>query len=136
MRDSRATARVNLQDVIDDCTRSLTLSDGLISELDLLQANVANALVKLDVLRAEKGVAAAKLKATQDRFSVGEVTRTDVAQAESRRAASISALETAKSNLKASRATYERVVGNPAGALMEPREPTKVFPTSLEDASE
>ena len=76
-----------------------------------------------------------QLKATQDQFAVGEVTRTDVAQAESRRAGAISALEVARSNLKTSRATYERVVGNPAGQLSEPREPSKVFPKSLEDAN-
>ena len=77
-----------------------------------------------------------QLKATQDQFSVGEVTRTDVAQAESRRAGSISALELAKSNLKSSRATYERVIGNPAGQLVEPREPSNVFPKSLEEATQ
>ena len=49
-----------------------------------------------------------ELQATRDRFAVGEVTRTDVAQAEARRAASISALDLARSNLKISRATFER----------------------------
>ena len=77
-----------------------------------------------------------QLKATQDQFAVGEVTRTDVAQAESRRAVSISSLEGARSNLKASRATYERIVGNPPGQLTEPREPTSVFPKSLEEAGQ
>ena len=42
------------------------------------------------------------------------MTRTDVAQAEARRAGSIANLEVARGNLKASRATYERVVGSPA----------------------
>ena len=49
-----------------------------------------------------------ELKATQDRFAVGEVTRTDVAQAESRRATSVAALDLARANLKTSRATFER----------------------------
>ena len=53
-----------------------------------------------------------ELKATQDRFAVGEVTRTDVAQAQARRAASVSALDLARANLKTSRASYERVIGN------------------------
>jgi outer membrane protein len=35
------------------------------------------------------------LKATQDRFNVGEVTRTDVAQAQARRAGAVSALDLA-----------------------------------------
>ena len=75
-----------------------------------------------------------ELKATQDRFSVGEVTRTDVAQAEARRAAAVSALDAAKSSLKTSRATFERVVGH-APANLNPQKPQeKLLPRSLEDA--
>src|SRR5215510_12071888 len=61
------------------------------------------------------------LRATQDRFNVGEVTRTDVAQAQARRAAAVSALDLAKSNLQTSRATYERVIGHPPSNLVEPK---------------
>jgi outer membrane protein len=61
-----------------------------------------------------------ELQATRDRFAVGEVTRTDVAQAEARRAGSISALDLARSNLKISRATFERVVGHAPTRLVEP----------------
>ena len=42
------------------------------------------------------------LRATQDRFNVGEVTRTDVAQAQARRAAAVAALDLARANLKTS----------------------------------
>jgi outer membrane protein len=61
------------------------------------------------------------LRATQDRFNVGEVTRTDVAQAQARRAAAVAALDLARSNLKTSRATFERVVGHPPSNLVEAR---------------
>ena len=61
------------------------------------------------------------LKATQDRFAVGEVTRTDVAQAQARRAGAVAALDLARANLKTSRATFERVVGHPPSRLVEPR---------------
>ena len=67
------------------------------------------------------------LKATQDRFNVGEVTRTDVAQAQARRAAAVAALDLARANLKTSRATFERVVGHPPSNLVEPR-PTNLVP--------
>jgi outer membrane protein len=66
------------------------------------------------------------LRATQDRFNVGEVTRTDVAQAQARRAAAVSALDLARANLKTSRATYERVVGHPPSNLAEPTASTLV----------
>lgn len=74
-----------------------------------------------------------ELQATRDRFSVGEVTRTDVAQAEARRAASISALDLARSNLKISRATFERVIGHPPSRLVDPP-PYSRIPKSQQDA--
>jgi len=52
-----------------------------------------------------------QLKQTRDRFNVGEVTRTDVAQAESRLAAAQSQVLSAEANLKASQAAYRRAVG-------------------------
>jgi outer membrane protein len=75
-----------------------------------------------------------ELKATQDRFSVGEVTRTDVAQAEARRAAAVSALDLARANLKTSRATFERVIGFPPSALTEQQPPTRLLPKSQPEA--
>jgi outer membrane protein len=62
------------------------------------------------------------LRATQDRFNVGEVTRTDVAQAQARRAAAVAALDLARANLKTSRAAFERVIGHPPSHLVEARE--------------
>jgi len=75
-----------------------------------------------------------ELKATEDRFSVGEVTRTDVAQAQARRAGAVSDLDLARANLKTSRATYERVVGHAPGNLVEPRGFERYLPRSLEEA--
>ena len=73
-----------------------------------------------------------QLQATQDRFSVGEVTRTDVAQAESRVARAEADLKSALGNLETSRAAYVRQVGEAPGTL----EPPPVFETveSLEAA--
>ncbi|MEO1206467.1 MAG: TolC family outer membrane protein [Pseudomonadota bacterium] len=75
-----------------------------------------------------------ELRATNDRFSVGEVTRTDVSQARARRAASVSALDLARSNLKTSRADYVRVVGSAPSGLREPRLPSRILPRSLPSA--
>lgn len=75
-----------------------------------------------------------ELRATQDRFDVGEVTRTDVSQARARRAGSVSELDLARANLKSSRARYERVVGSPPSNLRDPGLPTKVLPRSLNEA--
>jgi outer membrane protein len=57
------------------------------------------------------------LRATQDRFNVGEVTRTDVAQAESSLAAGRSQVLLAQANYTASQATYRQVIGVAPGKL-------------------
>jgi outer membrane protein len=75
------------------------------------------------------------LKATQDRFAVGEVTRTDVAQAQARRAQAVAALDLARANLKTSRAAFERVIGHPPSRLVEPRS-SPLVPRSLAESTE
>jgi outer membrane protein len=54
-----------------------------------------------------------ELEATQDRFDVGELTRTDVAQSESRLARATAERIGAEGNLTASEAVYQEVIGNP-----------------------
>jgi len=76
----------------------------------------------------------AELKATQDRFNVGEVTKTDVAQAQARRALAQSDLDLARANLKSSRAIYEQVIGHPPSHLVEANPNTSLVPKSLDDA--
>jgi outer membrane protein len=56
-------------------------------------------------------VLAEQVRQTKDRFSVGEVTRTDVAQAEARLAGSRSDLALAQSNLRGSVARFKQVIG-------------------------
>ena len=61
-----------------------------------------------------------ELRAAEDRFEVGEVTRTDVAQAESRLADAQSGLATARGDLQQAIAEYIAVVGNTPGDLVQP----------------
>ncbi len=75
-----------------------------------------------------------ELKATQDRFAVGEVTRTDVAQSEARRAGAVAELDQARANLQTSRAAFERTVGQPATALIEPLLKESLLPKSQGEA--
>jgi outer membrane protein len=76
----------------------------------------------------------AELKAQRDRFAVGEVTKTDVAQSEARRALGQSQLDQARANLKSSRAIYEQVIGHPPTGLVEANPNTRLVPHSLDDA--
>jgi len=87
----------------------------------------------VQVNRNNVAVLRKQLEATQDRFRVGEVTRTDVAQAEASLAQAIGQLVTTQGNLENSRAEYVRTVGHSPGTLMLPRE-RPALPATLEEA--
>ncbi|MGF1620085.1 MAG: TolC family outer membrane protein [Rhodomicrobiaceae bacterium] len=74
-----------------------------------------------------------QLRATQDRFEVGEVTRTDVAQARARQSGASSAISAARATLQASRAVYAQIIGHMPGTLRSPA-PGRPLPASLEEA--
>lgn len=61
-----------------------------------------------------------QVRAAKDRFEVGEVTRTDVAQAEARLAAALSQLEANRGSLERSESSYTAVVGTPPRDLRSP----------------
>jgi outer membrane protein len=95
-----------------------------------------------DILRDEQVVSLAQnnvrviteqLRASQDRFEVGEVTRTDVSQAQARLAAAEANLSTQRGVLERSRQFFRSVVGQEAGGLQPPRR-LPALPASLEEA--
>ncbi|HHL33139.1 MAG TPA: hypothetical protein ENJ30_02100, partial [Desulfobulbaceae bacterium] len=61
-----------------------------------------------------------QLEASEDRFRVGEITRTDVAQSKARLSRSISEKIKAEATLTASRAAYRKTVGNSPASLEQP----------------
>jgi len=61
-----------------------------------------------------------ELRAAQDRFDVGEVTKTDVALAEARLASSLAQLEAAKGATQQAKARYKQAVGVNANGLSTP----------------
>jgi TolC family type I secretion outer membrane protein len=73
------------------------------------------------------------LDASQERFRLGDITRTDVSQAESRKAASTSARVLAEGNLKISRAVFERTIGMLPDNLAKPNT-LPPLPAGLEQA--
>ncbi len=75
------------------------------------------------------------LNATRNRFEVGEVTRTDVSQSESRLAASRSTLADAEGALEAARQAYLAAVGKLPGTL-ERAPALPAVPRTLEEATE
>lgn len=88
----------------------------------------------LDLQRRNVEVLQEQLRQTRDRFNVGEVTRTDVAQSESRLAAGRSQLLTAESNYTTSRSTYRQVIGIEAGKLAAAAPVDRLSPKALPQA--
>jgi outer membrane protein len=87
----------------------------------------------LEVATNNEAVLRRQLEATRDRFRVGEVTRTDVAQAESSLAQATAQRIQAAGTLENSRANYVRAVGHPPGRLLQPRE-RPGLPATLDEA--
>ena len=73
------------------------------------------------------------LEATRDRFEIGDLTRTDVAQSEARLQLGRSSLATAQGRLLSSEATYRQVIGRAPDALAPPP-PLPPLPATAEEA--
>ncbi len=88
----------------------------------------------LDLRNSNIKVLEEQLRQTQDRFKVGEVTRTDVAQAEASLAGSRSDYFAAQSNLQNSIASFRQVIGEQPTRLDPARPLERGVPTTLESA--
>ena len=76
-----------------------------------------------------------QLEAARDRFRVGEYTRTDVSQSESRLAQSVANRISNEGTLQTSRGTYVRYIGTMPGNLKAPK-PTFKLPATLDETVE
>jgi len=72
---------------------------------------VIQAQQQLDLNRNNEIVLSKQLQATNDRFRVGEITRTDVAQAEAALAGAAAQRETSEGQLETARGTFQQVIG-------------------------
>lgn len=96
--------------------------------------DVLRDMASLEVQRSNVRVLTETLKQTRDRFNVGEVTRTDVAQAEAQLAAGQSALHGAESTLVTSRGNYRRIIGVEPVALAPGAPVDRLSPSNLPGA--
>jgi len=90
----------------------------------------------VEVQRSNVRVLEQTLKQTKDRFNVGEVTRTDVAQSEAQLAAGKTQLLTAESTLTTTRANFRRIIGNEPVALAPGSPVDRFLPPALPAAVE
>ncbi|MDP6816047.1 MAG: TolC family outer membrane protein [Alphaproteobacteria bacterium] len=105
-------------------TEQQILLGGVTAFLDVLRDQA-----RVQLTAGNESVLRRQLEATKDRFEVGEVTRTDVAQAEARLAGAIATRAAAQGDLATSRATYREVFGAPPGAL-QPAPPLPALPAN------
>ena len=91
-------------------TDSINAYVNVIQTQQLLQLNINN-----------EQVLSRQLQATNDRFRVGEITRTDVAQAEAALAGARATRQTSEGNLQTARSTYRRFIGEMPDQLIEPQ---------------
>ena len=119
---SRETLRQSEQDVL---TSGSTAYMNVLRDTALLQLQTNN----VEVLQQQ-------LKQTEDRFQVGEVTRTDVAQAQASLAQGQASAATARFNLQNSIAAYRQVIGEQPRNLEPARPVEPLLPRSLETAME
>ncbi len=115
----RATLRAVEGDVFTEAVAAYmdVIRDRAIVELNQNQVRVLNT----------------NLEAARDRFQIGDVTRTDVAQSEARLSLSRSTLETARGRLAASEENYRRVIGQRPGVLAPPP-PLPPLPATPDEA--
>jgi outer membrane protein len=90
----------------------------------------------VEVQKSNVRVLEQTLKQTRDRFNVGEVTRTDVAQSEAQLAAGKTQELTAESNLVTTRSNYRRIVGNEPDNLAPGSPVDRFLPSTLPQAVE
>ena len=109
-------------------TESAIFSQVVAAYMDVI---LSEAIVGLR--RNQVEVLGVNLQATRDRFEIGDLTRTDVAQSQARLALAEGDARTAAANLAAARETYIRLVGTPPGVLAPPP-PLPNLPDSAEGA--
>jgi outer membrane protein len=90
----------------------------------------------VEVQKSNVRVLEQTLKQTRDRFNVGEVTRTDVAQSEAQLAAGKTQLLTAESTLTTTRSNFRRIIGNEPVALAPGSPVDRFLPSTLPTAVE
>ncbi len=109
-------------------TESAVFSQVVAAYMDVI---FNQALVSLN--RNNVTVLGTNLRATTDRFEIGDLTRTDVAQSQARLALARGDTRTAEANLAGAREQYIAVVGK-APVALEPPPPLPNLPATAEDA--
>lgn len=101
----------------------LSTEQGVLLDAATAYTNLLREQAVLDLNINNEQVLTRQLEAARDRFQVGEITRTDVSQAEARLSRARADRIQAEGNLTSSRANYLRIVGEAPGRLAPARLP-------------
>ena len=132
VRNSVAAANVRVEAGRDDlrATEGDIFTEAVAAYMDVIRDR---SIVQLN--QNQVRVLETNLQATRDRFEVGDLTRTDVAQSDARLALARSSLATAEGRLRASEENYRRVVGeNPED--LQPPNPLPTLPGTDDQAEQ
>lgn len=110
-------------------TEQATLQNGATAYMNVLRDSAVASLRKSNISVLEQ-----QLRQTRDRFDVGEVTRTDVAQAEASLALARSDFYAAQAQLKNSIANYRQIIGEEPKRLQPAPSVENLAPKSLDEA--
>ena len=123
-----AENRVNAGRAQLQAVEQTILLDTVTAYMDVLRF-----LSEIELSRSSERVVRRQLQAARDRLEVGEVTRTDVAQAEARLAQAGAERVAAEGGMMSARAMYRQVAGQAPGTLYWPPVPMGL-PATEEDA--
>lgn len=98
--------------------------------------NVVRDAAIVDLQKNNEKLLKKRLDETVERFNVGEVTRTDVSQAQARYSQAKADRIASEGNLQASKAVYTRVIGEAPKDLSEPENLGDFIPASFQEALE
>lgn len=110
------------------------MEQSVLTQAAVAYTDVIRAVAMLKLNQNNEAVLKRQLDYTQDRFRVGELTKTDVAQAEARYAGAVASRIQAEGNLKVAYATYQETVGKMPDKVFEPEVPAAKLPQTLDDA--
>jgi TolC family type I secretion outer membrane protein len=120
---------ITAQELTLSATEQAVLYDAAVSYMNVLQDG---AILKLN--SQNRDLVARQKEQAENRFSVGELTRTDVSQAAARLAEADADVITANGGLKRSLAVYRQIIGSPPPRDMAYPKTILQLPATLEEA--
>ncbi|MEM7121194.1 MAG: TolC family outer membrane protein [Pseudomonadota bacterium] len=133
--ETEASTKVAENQIYAQRQSLLSTEQTVLLDVVTVYMNVVLARAVLELNRNNESRLERQLQATQDQFRVGEVTRTDVSQAQASLATAVADRLAAEGSLASAGADYEEIIGSPPAELSNPG-PLVGIPATSDQASE